>query len=399
MMQSAIPVLIYHLFPVCGFLRPSGMTMAEPENHGNWLVCAMTIVWAWSTLIFFVRVWAKVTAKRWGAEDYTVSVAFLVSTMDIVAIMSAIHRGYGLPMDLIAREDQLSLYAGQQLYIFISGLSKVSTALFVIHLAYSGPQNRPGYVLVGVSAIWTIGSMLVIALRGDPRRPWQTLVGTKTMYFRWIVVETTGLIVEIMLVLLSVSLVGSLQLKAQKRLVILSAFAARLLLIPLVAVRLWLLSPGVNTGSTDTSIAPSIITQFTLHFSVLSASITSLRPFLRTFHMDYKWDSKVTSKRNYSSTGYTTTGSSSKNVYGTSLQSGRADRQWADDFTDPSGTHARFMNRPSTGGTARNIDGLLAWKHVDEIQTRPSFPAKTMVIQKTVDWTVEYELNTNAHTP
>lgn len=166
-------------------------------------------------------------------------------------------------------------------------------------------------------------------------------------------------------------------------------------LIPLVAARLWLLSPGVNANPTDTSIVPSIITQATLHFSVLSASITSLRPFLRTFHMDYKWDSKVTSKRNYSSTGYTTTGPSAKNVHGTSSQSGQADRHWADDFTDPSGTDAHFLNRPSTGGTARNNDGILAWAHVDEIQTRPPFPAKAMVIRKTVDWTVDYEPNTN----
>ncbi|KID81634.1 hypothetical protein MGU_11011 [Metarhizium guizhouense ARSEF 977] len=374
--------------------------MAEPENHGNWLVCAMAIVWVWSTLIFFVRVWAKVTAKRWGAEDYTISIAFFVSTMDIVAIMSAIHRGYGLPKDLIPREDQLvvaqSLYASQQLYIFTLGLSKISTALFVIHLAYSGPQIRPGYVLVGVTAIWTVGSMLVVALRGNRRHPWQTLDGTTTMYLRWIVVEATGLIIEFLLILLSLSLVSSLQLKAQKRLVILSAFAARLLLIPLVAARLWLLSPGVNTDPTDTSIVPSIITQTTLHFSVLSASITSLRPFLRTFHMDYKWDSRVTSKRNYSSTGYTTTGPSSKNVYGTSSQGGETDRHWADDFTDSSGTDAHFINRPSTGGTTRNNDGLLAWVHVDEIQRRPPFPAKAMVIRKTVDWTVEYEPNTNA---
>ncbi|KAF5136352.1 hypothetical protein E5D57_000112 [Metarhizium anisopliae] len=323
--------------------------------------------------------------------------------MDIVPIMSAIHRGYGLPMDLIPREDQLVV---AQLYIFALGLSKISTALFVIHLAYSGPQIRPGYVLVGVTAIWTVGSMLVVALRGHRRHPWQTLDGTTTMYIRWIVVEATGLIIEFLLILLSLSLVSSLQLKAQKRLVILSAFAARLFphvgpvlttnrLIPLVAARLWLLSPGVNANPTNTSIVPSIITQATLHFSVLSASITSLRPFLRTFHMDYKWDSKVTSKRNYSSTGYTTTGPSAKNVYGTSSQSGQADRHWADDFTDPSGTDAHFLNRPSTGGTARNNDGILAWAHVDEIQTRPPFPAKAMVIRKTVDWTVEYEPNTN----
>jgi hypothetical protein len=50
---------------------------AEADNHGNWLLCAMLIIWVWSLLIFFVRVWAKLSVKRWGSEDYTVTVAFV----------------------------------------------------------------------------------------------------------------------------------------------------------------------------------------------------------------------------------------------------------------------------------------------------------------------------------
>lgn len=62
--------------------------MADSDNHGNWLLSAMMIIWAWSALMFVVRVWAKLNVKRWGAEDYAVTVAFVS-----IAISSLLYLG------------------------------------------------------------------------------------------------------------------------------------------------------------------------------------------------------------------------------------------------------------------------------------------------------------------
>lgn len=69
----------------------------------------------------------------------------------------------------------------QQSYVLSGGLCKVSASLFLIHLAYPGPQVKPGYGLVGLSAVWTVTCMLVIALRGDLGNPWSTLDGSSAM--------------------------------------------------------------------------------------------------------------------------------------------------------------------------------------------------------------------------
>lgn len=53
--------------------------MAKPDNNGSWLISAMMISWVWSVLLYFVRVWAKLSVKRWGSEDYTVTTALVSS--------------------------------------------------------------------------------------------------------------------------------------------------------------------------------------------------------------------------------------------------------------------------------------------------------------------------------
>lgn len=69
------------------------------------------------------------------------------------------------------------LFAGQICYILSMGLCRVSVALFVAH---AERVRRPlvANVFAGLSGAWTLGSLLAVALRGDPRQPWATMDGT-----------------------------------------------------------------------------------------------------------------------------------------------------------------------------------------------------------------------------
>lgn len=55
-------------------------------------------------------------------------------------------------------------------------------------------------------------------------------------------------------------------------------------MIPIVIYRLIYLSPKHNTNPTYTNIVPNIITEAIMQFSIISASVTSLKPFLRSLH-------------------------------------------------------------------------------------------------------------------
>ncbi|KIX02270.1 uncharacterized protein Z518_08209 [Rhinocladiella mackenziei CBS 650.93] len=208
--------------------------------------------------------------------------------LHIAATFWAINHGYGLPLREIEEAHvgivEKALFASQLSYVGSLGLTRMSTAFFIEHLTRYRVQVRLSYILAAVSGVWTTASILVIALRPDIAHPWATLDGAEVLYVRWIAVETTGLAVEVVLWMLSVSLVWGLQMKIQKRVLILVAFGCRLLLIPVVAIRLRYLSPDENHDPTFTSILAHILTEGALEYALISTSITSLKPFLKPFH-------------------------------------------------------------------------------------------------------------------
>jgi hypothetical protein len=67
--------------------------MAELDNRGHWLASAMMLTWSWSTLMYIVRVWAKLQVRRWGAEDYTVTAAFVCGCAFDLFFFSAVAVG------------------------------------------------------------------------------------------------------------------------------------------------------------------------------------------------------------------------------------------------------------------------------------------------------------------
>ena len=58
-------------------------------------------------------------------------------------------------------------------------------------------------------------------------------------------------------------------------------------LIPIVAIRLFYLSPSENSDPTITSIIANILTEAALELCLISACITSLKPFLQPIHSGY----------------------------------------------------------------------------------------------------------------
>lgn len=193
-----------------------------------------------------------------------------------------------------------ALFAGDITYVVAFGFSRVSAALFVGQLTRHRPQVRAAYILAGGCGLWLLASTLTIAFRGDLSKPWETLDGSSALWYRWIAIEAVGVLIELGIWAMSISLIWGLQMRLDKRLVILGAFGCRLgfvlrhsmktqanvmnRLIPLVVIRLVLLSPNRNSDPTYTSALPAIVTEAALEFALFSTSITALKPFLRPFH-------------------------------------------------------------------------------------------------------------------
>ncbi|KAM3496880.1 hypothetical protein MY10362_009751 [Beauveria mimosiformis] len=104
-------------------------------------------------------------------------------------------------------------------------------------------------------------------------------------------IEIIGAVIELAIWVLAVHLVWTLQMTLRKRIYILSAFGAKLVLVVLIGLRLKYLAPSRNWDPTLTSIMPGIFTQAVLHFSIIASCVTTLKPFLRHFDPTYVLES------------------------------------------------------------------------------------------------------------
>ena len=102
---------------------------------------------------------------------------------------------------------------------------------------------------------------------------------------------------------LCVYFIWGLQMPTRKRLVIIGIFVCRLgyvdrlmslshtlilrRVLPIIALRIWHLSPLKNPDPTLPDLTSSIFTEAAMDGALILASITCLKPFLRPFHSGY----------------------------------------------------------------------------------------------------------------
>jgi hypothetical protein len=114
-------------------------------------------------------------------------------------------------------------------------------------LARDTKNVKASLAFTGLCVAWTIASALAIALRGGDK-PWETLGNTDavvstllsstcqrvgilifTQWTRWLAIETSGLVVDVIGALLVASFVYELQLQVSKKIVVCAMLNCRLL--------------------------------------------------------------------------------------------------------------------------------------------------------------------------
>jgi hypothetical protein len=127
---------------------------------------------------------------------------------------------------------------------------------------------------------------------------------------RWVVVETIGLFIELLLWAFAFALVWGLNTRLHRRVKLLAIFAARLLyvcfaqrasdhltvdhrLIPVIVIRLIRLSPSSYHHTIRDIIETNILAQMIMHWALISECLTCLKPFLQTWHDGIPTDSNT----------------------------------------------------------------------------------------------------------
>ncbi|EGX93746.1 hypothetical protein CCM_02015 [Cordyceps militaris CM01] len=276
------------------------------EIHGVWLASATGIFFGWAFLAWILRVWAKLRTKSWMLDDYTLSGSLLAAFLHLVSMCHAIRYGYGKTLDMLPAANMLQvdmgLYLGQIFYIISVGLCRVAAALFVAYISHSGPHIRPARIVAGITAFWTGASTLAICVRGEVSHPWTTITGPDT-FGRWLVIEVTGILLELGLWGVAAHLIWSIRLKRSKRVLVVCAFGARLLyaavarkyyscanpilrVIPFIIARLVFLDPRIKTGPANSATIADLFTAACLYLSIIAGAATALKPLLTSFYAE-----------------------------------------------------------------------------------------------------------------
>ncbi|KAM3563345.1 hypothetical protein ARSEF4850_002362 [Beauveria asiatica] len=252
------------------------------ERSANSLAYAMGWLYAAAVFAFAAYVWTRCKDKRWSLDDYFYTAALIFAIAHAIFIAFCIVHSYGRPLHHIPKPDpaqmQLLQYVAQLLYLFSLGFARTSCALFVSAAAQASPLVWPARAAAALSGSWCIASVLCLTLSGG--KPWVGILG-QSFFLRWVGIEATGILVELALFMLSISLIWFLDLPKPRRTCLMAAFSTRLLLIPIIAARLvHIRSPH---SSSSTSVAPSILTEAALALSVMTGCAAAPRSLLATF--------------------------------------------------------------------------------------------------------------------
>jgi hypothetical protein len=127
---------------------------------------------------------------------------------------------------------------------------------------------------------------------------------------RWVIVESIGLLVELLLWTFAFALVWRLNTRIHRRIKLLAIFAARLVyvhrikrtsnhltinrrLVPVVVIRIMRLSPSTYHNSIRDIVETNILAQMVMHWALVSECLTCLKPFLQTWHEGVPTDSNT----------------------------------------------------------------------------------------------------------
>ncbi|KAJ6789950.1 hypothetical protein PWT90_06115 [Aphanocladium album] len=243
------------------------------ESRGTSLACAVGLLYVWAVFAFGIRTWTKYRAKRWNIDDYTYTAAFIFAIVHAILVVNCIAHGYGRHVEDISEPDleqiELLHYVGQFLYALSFGLGRISSALFVSIVAQASPLVWPARTVAALSGIWSIASVLCLGFDGNVGKPWTGIV-TRPLFFRWLGIESIGMLLELSLFILSTSLILRLQMATSRRLYLVAAFGIRLSLIPIIAARLVYLQPSHNPMPTWSAITPALLTESALSLSIMT---------------------------------------------------------------------------------------------------------------------------------
>lgn len=181
------------------------------------------------------------------------------------------------------------IYATDILFLLSIWMGKLSVSFLFHRLAADSNKAKIGWALTGLSAVFGIISIFVIALRQDISQPWSRddsgVVGSTLA--RWAAAGTLNMLIDLIVASLSITLVWGLQMDPQSKRLVIFGFVLRLFLMPITIVRLVTIANVDGANFTFSYVLPETLTQLEMHASVIATTLPCLRLFLRAWNTSF----------------------------------------------------------------------------------------------------------------
>ena len=159
--------------------------------------------------------------------------------------------------------------------------SKLSVSFLFTRLARESNKMRLGQVLTVLLSMFSITSILSIALRGDLSQPWSYRDSDlQSILARSAATGALSIVMDVIITAFSVYLVWSLQMDSKPKSIVITASALRLLVAPVTIIQLVSLRDVRPEDLFFTCTLPETMTQLEMYCNLVATTLPCLRIFL-----------------------------------------------------------------------------------------------------------------------
>ncbi|KAF2751775.1 hypothetical protein M011DRAFT_393108 [Sporormia fimetaria CBS 119925] len=351
-----------------------------------WITSILCMVY--SVLIVIVRLHIK--WNMYGADDLTAFLATFFQIGQVVPLFVAMKHGLGRSRELLDASSVevagKATFASQIFLILTLACAKGSVAALMLRLFTRDMKvTRKSWVLchatIGLVIIWAIGSIVAVSVScspsafiKDPRNQ------CKNQVTRWRVITTFNIVLELLLMLLPIFFIWPIQMKRYIKLQVVIAFGFRLPVVGFSAAHLYYVSRYSSSANVSEDIIPAMLyQQFELFWSLLAATMPTLKAFMRSFNSGFGMEIDLD--------GY-------GSAYGSHSHGSRGQNRGSYPLQSLQSATTKGGVSTSKSGTLKSRDGIALRGLKDKSKTAASVNSdgsQELIIQRDVQWSVYSE--------
>ncbi|KAI1346026.1 hypothetical protein F5Y01DRAFT_308593 [Xylaria sp. FL0043] len=259
-------------------------------GQGSTIQLLLWFIFVVSVLTVAARLGTKYAmTRKLGWDDYIMLAAQTAYLAQCISISIGIADDLGRPtseLSSVALDNFLKAeYASVVFFIIALALIKVSISTFIRQLSRSTTHRKFDWILQALIGLWALTAVLICLFQCSLPTPWNYVHGLRCVDRRawWTYVAILNIVTDLLTVALYVFIIGNLQIPRSKRLIILSMFLVRLLVVGISIAQLTVfLEVFSYSDPTDTLWLPVILNQTTLVISTITACAPYLKPFMES---------------------------------------------------------------------------------------------------------------------